>query len=397
MRISSNTYYQQAQQSLDTQQATVSKLQSQMSSGLRVQVASDDPIAAGQVLSVNQSITDNKQWQSNATTLTNQLGLEDSTLSSVTSALQQIQTLATQANSGALNASDRKSIANSMQQQLDSLMQLANTQDSNGRYLFGGTQNSAPPFTQTSGGVTYSGNSNFQSLQVGPTNELAAGDPGDSVFMQIKSGDGTLSVGANTANTGSAVVSTAAVNNSSQWDGGSYTVSFSGGNYQVLDQSNNTIASGTYTAGTAIQFRGVALTLSGTPQDGDSFTIGPAQTQDLFSTVKQLISQVQSAPTTAAAQAQNQTALYGSLQSLTGALNHIVDVQAGVGARESAASTATTSLQARSTQLQTTLSGLQDLDYASATTQLSAAQVKLQAAEQVYVQIQGLSLFNYIK
>jgi len=397
MRIAFSQYYQQATQTIGSKQSQISKIQSQMSSGLRVQVASDDPVAAGQILSVNKAVADNAQWQTNATTLQNRLGLEDSTLSSVNTALQQIQTLALQANNATLNSSDRQSIATAMQQQLNSILQQANTQDGTGRYLFGGTNDGSAPFTQTASGVTYGGNSNYPSLQIGPTRELAAGDPGDAVFMQLKSGDGTLTVGANAANAGTAVVSSAKLTNAAQWDGGSYTVSFNGGNYQVLDQSNTVVSSGAYTAGSAIQFRGVALTLSGTPSSGDSFSLGPSGAQDLFTTVQKLINHVGANPTTTAQQAQNQTAIYGSLQALSGAQSHVLNVLAGVGARENAASDATTQLQTRSTQLQTALSGLQDLDYAAATTQLSQAQVTLQAAEQTYVQIQGLSLFNYIK
>jgi len=89
--------------------------------------------------------------------------------------------------------------------------------------------------------------------------------------------------------------------------------------------------------------------------------------------------------------------MFGALQALGGAQSQITNVLAGVGARQQAVTSATSQLQSRSTQLASTLSGLQDLDYAQATAQYSQYQTTLQAAEQSYVQIQGLSLFNYIK
>ena len=47
-------------------------------------------------------------------------------------------------------------------------------------------------------------------------------------------------------------------------------------------------------------------------------------------------------------------------------------------------------------QFDQTLSGLQDLDYAKAVTDLTFAQVSLQAAQKSFVQVQGLSLFEFI-
>jgi flagellar hook-associated protein 3 FlgL len=157
------------------------------------------------------------------------------------------------------------------------------------------------------------------------------------------------------------------------------------------------VSSGTYSSGTAIQFAGVSLTLSGTPASGDSFSVGAAGAQSLFGTVQNLINLAANPGSSAAQRAQNQTAMYGALQSLSGAQDHITNVLAGVGARQQAVTTTTAQLQNRATQLKSTLSGLQDLDYADATARYSQAQTTLQAAEQSYVQIQGLSLFNYLK
>ena len=47
-------------------------------------------------------------------------------------------------------------------------------------------------------------------------------------------------------------------------------------------------------------------------------------------------------------------------------------------------------------QLQSTLSGVQDLDYAEAISRLNLQLTALEAAQQTYVKVQGLSLFNYL-
>lgn len=397
IRIASSTLYQQTADALGRNQTQLLQIQNQMGSGLRIMTAADDPVAAGQVLGVNQSLGDIHQWQANATALQSSLGLEDSALSGVGAALTQIQTLAVQSNSAALSDSDRQAIAAQMKQQLDVILQHANAQDATGNYLFGGTQSGAAPFAPSSGGASYAGNSNVRMLPLGPTSEIAAGDPGDAVFMQIQSGDGQIAVSAASTNTGSASLGSAQVNDPSQWGGASYTLKFSAGQYQVLDAGNAVVSSGAYTAGQAIAFRGVSLTINGAPADGDSFSLGPSTTQSLFTTVQNLIKAVTAPATSAAQRAQNQTTWYGAQQALATAQTHVSNVLAGVGSREQAVNNTVTQLQSRSTQLKTTLSGLQDLDYAAATTQLSQVKVTLQAAEQSYAQIQGLSLFNYIR
>lgn len=395
IRIASSMMYQQAVSAIDQNQTALSQVQEEMSSGLSMQTAADNPVAFGQSLEINQSVADVAQWQSNATSLQSSLGTENTALTNVSSALQQIQTLALEANSGTNSGSDDQTIAQEMQQQLDSIVQLANTQDASGNYIFGGTASASAPFSQTAAGVTYNGNSDSTMISLGPTSEIAAGDPGDAVFMQLQSGDGNISVSAGSGNSGSASVTAGGLTGSGSYGGGSYTLQFSSASqYQVTDGSGNVVASGTYTAGDAIQFAGVSVTLTGTPAAGDSFGVAPSSAQSLFSGIQSLIDAVASPGTNSA---QNGTALYNGLQFLSGAQNHITNALAGVGSRQQVVTAATSQLQDRSTQLQSTLSGLDDVDYAAASAQYSQTQLTLQAAEQTYVQIQGLSLFNYIK
>jgi flagellar hook-associated protein 3 FlgL len=72
-------------------------------------------------------------------------------------------------------------------------------------------------------------------------------------------------------------------------------------------------------------------------------------------------------------------------------------VQASVGARMNSIDTAKSDAQNDQLNLQTSMSQLQDLDYASALGQLTLEQTGLQAAEASYSKISQLSLFNYIK
>lgn len=78
------------------------------------------------------------------------------------------------------------------------------------------------------------------------------------------------------------------------------------------------------------------------------------------------------------------------------ALGQIVDVQASIGSRLNATESQENINEDYLVQLDTTLSETQDLDYTEAISRLEQEQIGLQASQQTFTKIQGLSLFNYI-
>jgi flagellar hook-associated protein 1 FlgK len=85
---------------------------------------------------------------------------------------------------------------------------------------------------------------------------------------------GPLVASATSTNTGSASVLSATVPDTAAWTRGNYTLSFTDPtDYTVTDAGGNTVATGTYTAGTPISFNGINVTLNGAPAAGDSFAI----------------------------------------------------------------------------------------------------------------------------
>ncbi|HTP38994.1 MAG TPA: flagellar basal body rod C-terminal domain-containing protein, partial [Steroidobacteraceae bacterium] len=79
---------------------------------------------------------------------------------------------------------------------------------------------------------------------------------------------------ATASNTGTGAIVQSSVPDTSTWVRGNYTLSFTDpSTWQVTDSSGNVVATGAYTAGSAISFNGVQVTLSGAPATGDSFSI----------------------------------------------------------------------------------------------------------------------------
>ncbi len=396
-RISTSVMAQQSVNSMLAQQAAIARTQSQISSGQRMQTAADDPVAWSQTMGLNDFAAGISNYQSNVTMVTAQLNQESSTLDCVSSLLSSANQLAIEANSPAINAQDRQNIAASLTQIKQQLLGYANTQDSNGHYIFAGSASGSAPFAQSGNAVSYSGDQSDRLIAIGPGRTVAQGDSGSSVFMGALGGNGTFTAAANSANTGTAVLTSTNVNNASQWDGGQYTLSFNGGNYQVTDASNNVVASGSYTAGSAIQFRGVSLSFSGTPASGDSFSVGSSQPKDVFSSLQDLIDAVQNPRTTPGQSAQAQSAIYNAQLALGNNANQITNINASVGSRLDTVNAASASLTQQSTDTQQALSSLSGTDMAAAASQLSLQTTVLQASQLAFSKVQGLSLFNYIK
>jgi flagellar hook-associated protein 3 FlgL len=162
----------------------------QMSSGKRVNVPSDDPLAAAQMIGNQAQSNRADQYLQNVDTLTNQLQTADTALGSAVTAVTQAITLGVQGSTGTLSSANRQQIVQNLQGIQSQLVQLANTAVG-GNYLFGGTASTAPPYTldpTNSSGVVYNGNSGTNTVQVADGLNLQTNMPGNQLF-QNSAGD----------------------------------------------------------------------------------------------------------------------------------------------------------------------------------------------------------------
>ena len=65
MRLSTSWMYQQSLASMTNQQSALAATQNQVSTGKRINVASDDPAGAGRVVSLNHILAANTQYTAN--------------------------------------------------------------------------------------------------------------------------------------------------------------------------------------------------------------------------------------------------------------------------------------------------------------------------------------------
>lgn len=399
MRISTMAFNQSAINSIDERSSDLAKIQTQVASGKAIQSPADDPAAMVHILQLQQALTQSVQYGTNADSATTRLSYEDQALTDTTNLLQHIRDLTVQANSGSTDPTSRAAIATELDQNVQQLMDISNRQDGNGEYLFSGLTTQTQPFARAgSGSVAYSGNQGSRQVQIGQTQKVTVGDAGSTVFMNVAAGNGTFTTAATAANAGTGSIGATALTNPSAWVNDTYTISFTSATaYQVTNSASAVVASGTFTPGGSVTFNGASVAIQGQPAAGDSFTAAPAGTQDMFTTLDNLRTAVRAQINTPADSAQYASNMSIALNQIDQALNHVADVQAGVGARMNSIDTAKATGQNEQLNLQTSISQLQDLDYASALGKLTLEQTGLQAAEASYSKISQLSLFNYIK
>jgi len=401
MRISTYTMFQNGEQAISTAESQLLQTQLQLSSGKQINSPSDNPIGAANVAALTSTVSQLTQFQSNQNEAQMQLNQADSAMTSLVDLMKSAQQTLVQAGDGSYSDSQRQALAQELQGDLNQMVGLANTSDGQGGYLFAGAQQGAPPFSQVGNTVSYGGDSTLQSVQVSQNRQLQIKFSGDDIFQKIRPGNGSFVTAANASNSGSGVIDTGAVTNPSALTGDNYTISFavsgSTTTYQVQDTTTNqTVSSGNYVSPATVGFDGLQVTLSGAPADGDSFTVAPAAYQSIFTTMANAIAALQQPADTAAATAQLQTSLGSSLASMGQALDHITLKQAEVGTQLQQLSSYTNLNSDRELQANSSLSAIQDLDYAKAASQLAQQQTTYQAALQSYSAVSKLSLFNYL-
>jgi len=305
LRIATSMIYQQSSRAISDRQVALAKVQQQMATGNRILTASDDPVGSARLLSLNEELDRYDQYQRNIDLANGRLNVEETALKDAGEIFQRARELTIQAGNDTLNDSDRKNIAKEIRQLQEQLVSLANTQDGNGEYVFGGFKSDTQPFTldKTTHVVKYAGDQGQRLIQAGPSLDIPVGDSGQAVFQMDPS-----------------------------------------------DASKGMFAT--------LHDLATALETKSGQELHDAMTAG--------------------------------------LVKVDQGLEQLTNVRAQVGARLNALDAQESANGDFTVHLQQTMSDIGDLDYADAATRLSQETLVLQAAQQSFLRIQDLSLFNYL-
>jgi flagellar hook-associated protein 3 FlgL len=160
--------------------------QQQVSTGRRINHASDDPDGAARSVRLRGQLAGIQRQTQNADAASSWLDASESALGEVSSVLQRVRELSVQAGNNTLSASNRAAIADEVDQLVESVRDQANTA-LDGRYLFSGAQTTTRPYA--AGSDAYLGGRSGQdvvALDIGPGVSVQVNTPGLALF-----GEGT--------------------------------------------------------------------------------------------------------------------------------------------------------------------------------------------------------------
>jgi len=399
MRLGTANTYDTTLNNLMKRQVELSSQQEKLSSGKKINRASDDPTGAAQA---ERSLTRNTRIETEERALVlqrNAITLAESTLGDTTALMQSLRELVVKANNGAMNSANRVSLAEEMRSLRDQLFASANRADTNGIPLFGGLGSASTPFVDPATGVVFNG---IPGQRSSTEVSLPGAMDGQAIFMNVATGNGTFNVGLGAANTGTMWASPGEVVTPAALTGDNYTVTFTVSatvppvtTYDVVDTTTALPvppAARPYVDGQAISFDGLSFVSHGVPKNGDTIQITPSTQTNVFEVVDRAIA-----------------AIDGAIGDniMTHATNRaLVEFDAGMDRIQSARGQAgdwlnrgdriSDSQNSRSIQLQSDRSKAEDIDMVQGISDFQKFQTGYQAALQSYASVQRLSLFNFI-
>lgn len=188
MRISHQGVKQRLLREIGTSQSALFEVQERLASGKKIAKPSDDPFGLSRTMTARTDRNTAMQWQRNITVSTNDLGTSESLLENVGNLLQRSRELATQGANATLTADARQQIGLEISRLLTEAITIGNSQFG-GRYLFGGHQTGAPPFTEDVPGaptvVTYNGDAGVVNREIGNGQQIQVNIPGDQLFSGV--------------------------------------------------------------------------------------------------------------------------------------------------------------------------------------------------------------------
>ena len=399
MRIST---WQQANTGVNNmlkQQQALDTTHQQVSSGKRILTPADDPTGATKLIKLSIALSGETQYERNMSSAENRLMLSESLYGEMGNALQRARELTLQANTATQTNESRQIIGREIAQIRDVMLDFSNTRNSQGEYIFAGMSTSTKAFSETATGVSFQGDQVERMVSIAPDQQIKIGDSGFDVFQNIATSDGRFQLSSAGGNTGNALLS---MSSQASAVSDTYTVNFiqaSEGDpvtFEVTGAESGLVASGEYQTGTDITFNGITLSVSASPENADSYSISPMQRSDIFNMLDTIANTLKSPANDAASQASIYNILGQSIDSLDQAMGHFLQLRADTGHRLARLETQLDVNADAQLNLQTAASKLEDLDLTEALTRLNLQMTALQAAQQSYVRVQGLSLFNYL-
>jgi flagellar hook-associated protein 3 FlgL len=401
MRVSTAQFYLQSSQQMSSKSSDVNERMAYLTSGKRVLTAKDDAVAFGTLSGYKDDLANIEKYKRNIDRAESHNNLQEVIFSDAELILNNVKEAMLQANNGAMSTEDLQALAGQVRNNFDQLLDIANTQNENGDYIFSGFQTGLQPFSQqTDGSVSYGGDTGVNELQVAKNIKIPTNQTGDAAFMNVANAIGDFTASYIT-NTSSVAVESANITNRDTYNTSplphDYTFSFDAltNDLTVTGSAGVVFPPAPYVAGQTISFDGIDVTLSGNPLPGDSFVISEQEDVSIFETVNSAIEWMERG-TVSVDQEQHQVDYNTILNQMNSAMSHVTSRRVDSGIRLQVLESQKNRHLDTELAVSANKGKIEDLDFAKAISEFEQAKIALQASQQAFSKVQGLTLFNYI-
>ncbi len=181
MRVANKTIYDSVKYNLGSIYEKLNKANEIATTGKRINNLSDDPVGLTQSLNIRSNLSSIEQMGRNISYGKSWLTASESSLTNVQSIISDTKALCVQMANATTGSDQRASAAITVQNMLDEIVSLANT-DVAGNYIFAGSKTDTIPFAQNG---TYFGDNNPFTIKISKNSSIEAGGDGQAVFGNI--------------------------------------------------------------------------------------------------------------------------------------------------------------------------------------------------------------------
>ena len=417
MRISTQHIFNLANTNMANANKEIYKTNEEISTGIRVRSAADDPVAAIRINNLTNYLDTIDQYKKNIIAAENSLALEESSLNASQNIMQRIEELAVQAgNTAILSEAEYDAISAEVANRTDELLSLMNTQDSNGTYIFSGFKSDSPAFSgNLTNGFVFEGDEGKPSIRVDTNTYVDASDSGKTLFVDVPSNQNTArATVANTNRSNPAIEMTTPIvvdqNAYDEFYPEDMIIRFNedtgaGKNFTITERSSGKelLENQPYVSGATVVVEGLSFKMSGNPvssdtgsNNGDQVFIDSSDTQDVLATIQKFYNAMQAYDGSSETREALEQAIGDTITNISSAQENINQALTGVGARNNTLESVKDLHTDADLVTREVLSDLRDTDYAEATTRLSAQTFVLQATQASFLTIRDLNLISQI-
>ncbi|MGQ8366365.1 flagellar hook-associated protein FlgL [Glaciecola sp. 1036] len=407
MRITTNLIYDQNLRAINNSQGQLSDIQTQLASGKRILRPSDDPVGSVQVIRITEEIDKIEQYKRNIDLAVNNLELQDTTLQSMNTIVNRARVLTVQSGNGIVSTEDRKAIAAEISQIRNQVIDLMNSQNAAGEYIFAGYQSSKQAFefdpADASNPIRFVGDDGTNAIQLSDSVSIQTTTSGKTLFEDVRA---RLDINV----TGSAGLTFNSYQMQSQDDFDLFhTANFDAGvpannafqleilpgnQVQITNLGTGAVVdTRSYQTNEPVVIAGMEFDIQGVPGDTLNFDLARPEKTNLAETLHKFSVALNNNTIT---DGEFQRAISDALVGLDNGLNKMARENSSVGARLNIAESVRGSLLDAGVANERARGAIQDVDYAKASSDFAKQETALDAAFASFPRIANLSLFNYL-